>query len=78
MNQISSLLKNNLPAKILSVFAAVVLWVFVMNEQNPAVNNTMKVALAGAVTGGLVGSGIGALFKKGDNIWLIYMKLIIS
>ena len=45
MNQISSLLKNNLPAKILSVFAAVVLWVFVMNEQNPAVNNTMKVAL---------------------------------
>lgn len=46
MNQISSLLKNNLPAKILSVFAAVVLWFFVMNEQNPAVNNTMKVALA--------------------------------
>ena len=36
MNEIMNSFKHNLPAKILSVLAAAVLWVLVMNEQNPA------------------------------------------
>lgn len=43
MNQLSSLIRHNLPAKILSVLAAVVLWVFVMNDQNPSINSTCTV-----------------------------------
>lgn len=43
MNQLSSLIRHNLPAKILSVLAAAVLWVFVMNDQNPSINSTFTV-----------------------------------
>lgn len=43
MNQLSSLIRHNLPAKILSVLAAAVLWVFVMNDQNPSINSNFTV-----------------------------------
>ncbi|ORT99556.1 YbbR family protein [Anaerovibrio sp. JC8] len=43
MNRIQNLFRRNLPAKILAILGAVVLWFFVMNEQNPAVNSTFTV-----------------------------------
>ena len=43
MNEIMNSFKHNLPAKILSVLAAAVLWVLVMNEQNPAINSSYTV-----------------------------------
>ena len=43
MNRIQSIFRHNLPAKILALLGAVILWVFVMNDQNPSVNSTFTV-----------------------------------
>lgn len=43
MNRIHSLFRHNLPAKILALLGAVVLWFFVMNDENPSVNSTFTV-----------------------------------
>ena len=43
MNRIQSIFRHNLPAKILALLGAVVLWFFVMNDQNPSVNSTFTV-----------------------------------
>ncbi|MBQ3854564.1 MAG: hypothetical protein II778_07630 [Anaerovibrio sp.] len=43
MNSIKDLFRRNLPAKILALIGAIVLWGFVMNEENPAVNSTFTV-----------------------------------
>lgn len=45
MNQIRTLLRHNLPAKLLAIFAAAVMWVFVMNEQNPSINQNITVPI---------------------------------
>jgi len=45
MNRIQNLFRRNLPAKILALLGAVVLWFFVMNEQNPSVNSTFTVPI---------------------------------
>lgn len=37
--------KKNLTAKVIAVIMAVILWVYVMNEQNPPVESTMEVPL---------------------------------
>lgn len=37
--------KKNLTAKIIALIMAIVLWVYVMNEQNPPVETSMEVAL---------------------------------
>lgn len=38
-----NLVKKNLPAKIFALLAAVVLWIFIMNDQNPAIEGTFTV-----------------------------------
>lgn len=43
MNSLKNLFRKNLPAKILALIGAIVMWGFVMNEQNPAVNSTFTV-----------------------------------
>ncbi|MBE6106425.1 YbbR-like domain-containing protein [Anaerovibrio lipolyticus] len=43
MNRIQSIFRHNLPAKILALLGAVILWFFVMNDQNPPVNSTFTV-----------------------------------
>lgn len=43
MNRIQSIFRHNLPAKILALLGAVILWFFVMNDQNPSVNSTFTV-----------------------------------
>ena len=35
MTRLRALFQRNLPAKIIALVVAVVLWLFVMNEQNP-------------------------------------------
>lgn len=43
MNRVQSIFRHNLPAKILALLGAVILWFFVMNDQNPSVNSTFTV-----------------------------------
>ncbi|MCR5177268.1 MAG: hypothetical protein K6C05_10545 [Anaerovibrio sp.] len=43
INSLKNLFRKNLPAKILALIAAIVLWGFVMNEQNPPVNTTFTI-----------------------------------
>lgn len=43
MNQLMGLFRHNIAAKIIAVLAAVILWFFVMNEQNPFLENTISV-----------------------------------
>lgn len=45
MNRIQSLFRHNLPAKILALLGAIVLWFFVMNDENPSVNSTFTVPI---------------------------------
>lgn len=40
-----NLIQRNLPAKIIAVIAAIVLWFFVMNEQNPMIDGSFSVPL---------------------------------
>lgn len=40
-----NLIQHNLPAKLLALFVAVILWGYVMNEQNPATEGTYTVAV---------------------------------
>ena len=40
-----SLIQRNLPAKIIALVAAIVLWFFVMNEQNPMIDGSFTVPL---------------------------------
>ena len=46
MSRINSIFRRNLPAKIVALGVAVVLWVVVMNEQNPSIESTSTVPLA--------------------------------
>ena len=43
LNSLKNLFRRNLPAKILALIGAVVLWGFVMNDQNPPVNSSFTV-----------------------------------
>lgn len=45
MNGLMSLIKHNLPAKLLAIVGAVILWLFVMNEQNPVLENSVTVPI---------------------------------
>lgn len=45
MNDMMSIFKHNLPAKLISVMAAIILWFFVMNEQNPFLENSFSVPI---------------------------------
>ena len=45
MIQVMNLFKRNLPAKIVALFAAVILWFFVMNDQNPSIDGSFTVPL---------------------------------
>lgn len=45
MNWLMSMFQRNLPAKIIALLIAVVLWFFVMNEQNPLIDGSFTVAL---------------------------------
>lgn len=45
MNRIQSIFRHNLPAKILALLGAVILWFFVMNDENPSVNSTFTVPI---------------------------------
>jgi YbbR domain-containing protein len=45
MIQIMNLFKKNLPAKIIALFVAMILWFFVMNEQNPSIEGSFTVPL---------------------------------
>ena len=46
INRINSIFRRNLPAKILALCVAVILWVVVMNDQNPAIEGSFNVPLA--------------------------------
>ena len=46
INRINSIFRRNLPAKILAICVAVILWVVVMNDQNPAIEGSFNVPLA--------------------------------
>lgn len=45
IRRVRSLVQRNLPAKLLAVFAAVILWGYVMNDQNPAIEGSFEVPL---------------------------------
>lgn len=45
MTRFRNLVQRNLPAKIVSILAAVVLWSFVMNEQNPVIDGSFTVQI---------------------------------
>ena len=46
MNRINSIFRRNLPAKILALFVAIILWVVVMNDQNPSIEGSFTVPVA--------------------------------
>ena len=46
MNRINSIFRRNLPAKIVALGVAVVLWVVVMSDQNPAIEGSFTVPVA--------------------------------
>ena len=46
MHRLSSMFRRNLPAKIIALLVATVLWVVVMNDQNPAIEGSFTVQLA--------------------------------
>ena len=43
MTRLRSIVQHNLPAKIAAVIVAVVLWLYVMNDQNPAIEGSYTV-----------------------------------
>lgn len=43
MRELSSLIRHNLLAKILALVVSSVMWIFVMNDQNPIINSTVTV-----------------------------------
>ena len=45
MTRLRALVQRNLPAKIIALVVAVVLWLFVMNEQNPQIEGSFTVAV---------------------------------
>lgn len=45
MTRLRALFQRNLPAKLIALAVAVVLWLFVMNEQNPQIEGTFTVAV---------------------------------
>ena len=45
MTRLRALFQRNLPAKIIALAVAVVLWLFVMNEQNPQIEGSFTVAV---------------------------------
>ncbi len=45
MTRIRLLFQRNLPAKIVALVVAVILWVFVMNDQNPSIDGSFVVPL---------------------------------
>ena len=45
MTRLRALIQRNLPAKIIALVVAVVLWLFVMNEQNPQIEGSFTVAV---------------------------------
>ena len=46
MNRINSIFRRNLPAKIVALGVAVVLWIVVMSDQNPAIEGSFTVPVA--------------------------------
>ena len=46
MNRLSSIFRRNLLAKILALCVAVILWVVVMNDQNPSIEGSFTVPIA--------------------------------
>ena len=45
MINLRNLVRRNLPVKILALIAAIIMWGYVMNEENPSVNATYTVAV---------------------------------
>jgi len=45
MNWLRSLVQRNLPAKIIALLVATVLWFFVMNDQNPSIEGSFTVPI---------------------------------
>ncbi|MBQ8699949.1 MAG: hypothetical protein IJ521_13295, partial [Schwartzia sp.] len=43
MNRLKEIFLHNLPVKMVAVVAAFVLWIFVMNDQNPATESSYSV-----------------------------------
>ena len=43
MTRLRGIVQHNLPAKIAALIVAVVLWLYVMNDQNPAMEGTYTV-----------------------------------
>ena len=43
MVNVRNLFRRNLPVKVLALIAAVIMWGYVMNEENPSVNATYTV-----------------------------------
>lgn len=46
MTGLRNMLQHNLPVKILALAVAVVLWLYVMNDQNPAIEGSYSVAVS--------------------------------
>ena len=46
IRRINSIFRRNLPAKIIALCVAVILWVVVMNDQNPSIEGSFNVPLA--------------------------------
>lgn len=45
MTRLCAIFRRNLPAKLIALIVAVVLWIFVMNEQNPQIEGSFTVAV---------------------------------
>ena len=56
MTRLRSIVQHNLPAKIAALIVAVVLWLYVMNDQNPAIDGsyTVPVTIENAPNGYLM------------------------
>ena len=46
MNWLMSVFQRNLPAKIIALLVAIVLWFFIMNDQNPSLDGSFNVPLS--------------------------------
>ena len=46
MNWLMSVFQRNLPAKIIALLVAIVLWFFIMNDQNPSIDGSFNVPLS--------------------------------
>ncbi len=62
MNWLMSVFQRNLPAKIIALLIAIVLWFFIMNDQNPSIEGSFNVPLS------IVNAPEGCKISRSDEV----------